>query len=40
MSKKSGNIFVGLDNYYYINILRYSPNYTKEEGIESKDKEP
>ena len=22
------------------NILRYSPNYTKEEGIESKDKEP
>lgn len=35
MSKKSGNIFS-----YLKNILRYSPNYTKEEGIESKDKEP
>lgn len=47
MSKKSGNIFGGLDTAtlqelqtFCKNILRYSPNYTKEEGIESKDKEP
>ena len=42
MSKKSGNIFSTLQELetFCKNILRYSPNYTKEEGIESEDKEP
>ena len=29
-----------MEQIFCKNILRYSPNYTKEEGIESKDKEP
>ena len=41
MSKKSGNILTLQElETFCKNILRYSPNYTKNEGIEMRDKEP
>ena len=39
--KKNGNTFAWFNKLSYCkNVLRYSPSFTKEEGKESRDKEP